>query len=68
MSFCFILGFSIFASAQGQTLPTFENFSPGDKLSYQTKANGKVSKYEFIFTETSDAHVKGTASIDGKQM
>jgi hypothetical protein len=53
---------------QAQTFPDAVNFTAGDKLTYQTKASGKSSKYEFIFTETSASQVRGTASIDGKQM
>lgn len=53
---------------QAQTLSDAADFTAGDKLTYQTKASGKSSKYEFIFTEASSSQVKGTASIDGKQM
>ena len=53
---------------QAQTFPDAADFTAGDKLTYQTKASGKSSKYEFIFTEASVSQVKGTASIDGKQM
>ena len=54
--------------AHAQTLPESTNFQVGDKLIYQTKASGKTSKYEFVFTEADSSHVRGTASIDGKQM
>lgn len=53
---------------QAQTFPEAAEFAVGDKLTYQTKASGKSSKYEFVFTEVSSSQVKGTASIDGKQM
>lgn len=53
---------------QAQALPEAGEFAVGDKLTYQTKVFSKVSKYEFIFTQVSQFQVKGTTSIDGKQM
>ena len=55
-------------AVQAQTFPESAEFAAGDKLTYQTRASGKSSKYEFIFTEASSLQVKGTTSIDGKQM
>ncbi len=54
--------------AVAQTLPAFEDFKPGDKLTYNTKVGFKSSIYEFTFAEATPAIVKGVASIDGKQM
>jgi hypothetical protein len=53
---------------QAQTLPETGEFSVGDKLIYQTKASGKLSKYEFVFNEVNQSLVKGIATIDGKRM
>jgi hypothetical protein len=53
---------------QAQSLPEASDFAAGDKLTYQTKASGKSSKYEFVFNEVSPSQVKGTTRIDGKQM
>lgn len=54
--------------ASAQSLPEFSEFTAGEKLAYQTKASGKTSKYEFVFTEVNSSIARGTVSIDGKQM
>lgn len=55
-------------AASAQSLPEFSEFMPGEKLTYQTKASGKTSKYEFVFAEVNSSTTRGTVSIDGKQM
>ena len=64
--YLFALAFSL--NIQAQTLSESKEFTAGDKLTFQTNASGKSSKYVFIFTEVSSSMVKGTTSIDGKQM
>lgn len=53
-------------AAMAQTLPAYSNFAPGDKLIYKVNRAGTPGTYEFTFSETSDAEVKGTVTLAGK--
>lgn len=64
----FILIFICSNSTQADTFQDFSEFAAGDKITYQIKFYGKSSKYEFAFSDVNSSLVKGTASIDGKQM
>lgn len=64
----FLILVCVSSMAGAQTLPAYEEFKPGDKLTYNTKVGFKSSKYEFIFQEVSPTFVKGITTMDGKQM
>lgn len=51
-----------------QTLPSYSDFVPGDTLTYNTKAESKNGKYEFIFTDVTSDYVKGIAIYNNKKM
>ena len=56
------------ASARAAPLSEFGEFAPGDKLTYQTRADGRTRTHTFTFSESSPTGVKGTVEIGGQQM
>lgn len=58
----------ITGSTYATPLPEFEEFAVGDKLTYQTRADGRSSSHTFTFSESNPAGVKGTVEIGGQKM
>jgi len=61
-----VLFSSLYAFAQ--EIGEYEDFKPGDVLTYSTKAEGKAGEYIFSFTEVQDGAVKGVTTFMGKKM
>ena len=68
---CITLIFSVLSVipyAYSQELGKFDDFKPGDKITYSVKTPSFTGEYVFTFTETSPNQVKGVATIAGKKM
>jgi len=59
---------SVTPYAYSQELGNFDDFKPGDKITYSVKTPSSTGEYVFTFTETSPNQVKGVATIAGKKM